>query len=125
MAFKLNRHRTTGGSIKGRRLNIGGREEAAPGIPLYRKDLDEGIMGEANDDGTVFISNTIEPNSQVEREVLAHEVKHLTDMKVGKLSYTDNDITWNGVKYARKDGFIDYNGQQYPEGDENLPWEKH
>tara|TARA_R100000458_G_C8236805_1_gene216931 strand:+ start:233 stop:613 length:381 start_codon:yes stop_codon:yes gene_type:complete len=126
MAFKLNRHRTTGGSIKGRRLHIGGREEAAPGIPLYRKDdLAEGVMAEANSDGTIFISSQVEPGSALEREVLAHEVKHLTDMETGKLSYGDDFVKWNGVVYPRKDGYITYQGKDYVEGDYSLPWEKH
>tara|TARA_R100001443_G_scaffold16590_1_gene26770 strand:+ start:688 stop:1071 length:384 start_codon:yes stop_codon:yes gene_type:complete len=127
MAFKLRKHNMgSTNSIKGRKLNISGREEAAPGVPLYRKDdLAEGVMGEANIDGTIFISSDIKPGSGMEREVLAHEMKHMTDMKTGKLSYTDNDITWNGIKYPRQNGFITYQGQDYPEGDYNLPWEKH
>ena len=105
MAFKLNRHRTTGGGIKGRRLNIGGREEAAPGVPLYRKDdLAEGVMGEANKDGTIFISSEIPENSELEREVLAHEMKHMTDMKTGKLGYGDDYVKWDGVTYPRQNG---------------------
>ena len=125
MGFKLRRNNLNN-NMQQRSLSIGGREEAAPGTPLYRKDdLAEGVMAEANSDGSIFISNKIEPGSPLEREVLAHEMKHLTDMKVGKLGYTDNDITWNGIKYPRQNGFITYQGQDYPEGDYNLPWEKH
>ena len=52
-------------------------------------------------------------------------MKHLTDMKIGKLKYTDNDITWNGKSYLRKDGMINYNGEWVPEGGKEFPWEKH
>ena len=33
-------------------------EEACPGTPLYRKKLDQGVQAEANDDGTIFISES-------------------------------------------------------------------
>tara|TARA_R100000458_G_scaffold25911_1_gene23302 strand:+ start:401 stop:778 length:378 start_codon:yes stop_codon:yes gene_type:complete len=125
MAFKLNKHNRHN-KIEGRRLNIGSREEAAPGVPLYRKsDLAEGVMGEANRDGTIFISSYIKPDSEMEREVLMHEMKHMTDMKVGKLDYGDEFVKWDGITYPRENGFITYNGTQYPEGHPELPWEKH
>ena len=58
-------------------------EEACPGTPLYRKTLDGGIKAEANDDGTIFIDKSVEPGSPEEREILAHEMRHLTEMKIG------------------------------------------
>ena len=54
-----------------------------------------------------------------------HEMKHIVDMKTGKLSYTDNSITWMGEKHVRKDGLINYNGEWKQEGDPSLPWEGH
>tara|TARA_R110002167_G_C12440967_1_gene630825 strand:+ start:102 stop:479 length:378 start_codon:yes stop_codon:yes gene_type:complete len=99
-------------------------EEAAPGTPIIRKDLAKGILAEANIDGTIFISNNLEPGSVQERATLAHEMAHMTDMKTGKLSYTDDMIMWNGNNYARlDDGKIMFEGKKYNEGDPRLPWE--
>jgi hypothetical protein len=109
----------------GRRLNIGNREEAAPGTPLFRKKLDNGIQGEANKDGTIFIDESVIPNSETERQILAHEMKHLTDMKIGKLAYDDNYIKFDGKEYPRSEGHILYNGEWLPEGSKDFPWEKH
>lgn len=52
-------------------------------------------------------------------------MKHITDMKVGKLSYGDTFIKYHGVTYPRKDGMIKYNGKWMPEGSDKFPWEKH
>ena len=51
------------------------KNEAAPGTPLYRKKLDGGIQAEANDDGTIFVDESIEPGSAEERQILMHEIK--------------------------------------------------
>ena len=108
---------------KGRFSNF--NEEAAPGTPLFRKELEGDIRGEANDDGTIYISKNVEPKSEEERKILTHEMKHLTDMKLGKLKYTDDSITWNGQDYPRVKGNINYNGEWLPEGSKDFPWEKH
>jgi len=92
---------------------------------VIRKDLEDGIHGEANNDGTIFISNEIPEGSPLEKKVIKHEAKHMVDMKTGKLGYDDNHIKWNGKKYARKDGKINYKGKWIPEGSKDFPWEKH
>ena len=96
-----------------------------PGTPVYRKDLEGDILGEANKDGSIFISNKVKPGSKKEKEILEHEMKHIVDMKLGKLQYTDNNVTWNGKKYERKDGKIKFNGKWMPEGSKDFPWEQH
>ena len=124
MGFKLgseNRN-TNYGSMKNR---FNKDDASIPGTPVLRKPLEKGIMGEANSDGSIFISDKIIPGSQEERMVLQHEMKHIVDMKVGKLSYTDNDITWMGETHERKDGKIYYNGEWLPEGSKDFPWEQH
>ena len=93
--------------------------------PIMRVDLDKGILGGANEDGSIYVSSKIEPNSEQERSVLMHEMKHMTDMKIGKLGYTDDTVKWNGDTYKRKDGYIKYEGRWYPEGDKSFPWEQH
>tara|TARA_R110002012_G_scaffold43903_4_gene118503 strand:+ start:72 stop:473 length:402 start_codon:yes stop_codon:yes gene_type:complete len=129
MAFKLGSERgnyAVNGEIKSK-LSFNkkrGGDASLPGVPVIRKELDEGIMGEANNDGTIFISNEITPGSDKEKEVIMHEMVHMTDMKVGKLDYNDNYIKWDGNVYERKDGMINYEGQMIPEGDKSFPWEK-
>ena len=99
-------------------------EEAAPGTPIIGKDLAPGIMAEANDDGSIFVSNKSVPGSIQEQATLAHEMQHITDMKTGKLAYTDDMIMWNGNNYRRlDDGKVMFEGKKYNEGDKSLPWE--
>ena len=95
--------------------------------PIIRKSLGEGIKGEANNDGSIYISKDIEPGSAEEREVINHEMRHATDMKVGKLSYGDDFVKYDGVTYERKTingkDMIKVDGQWKEAGD-NFPWEK-
>ena len=100
-------------------------EEASPGTPLYRRKLDGGIQAEANSDGTIFVSESVEPGSKEETKILSHEMKHMTDMKIGRLKYDDNYIKWDGKEYPRKNGKILYNGEWSSEGEKHFPWEKH
>ena len=129
MAFKLGSEKSNyaiNGEIK-TKMRFGkdsGGDASLPGVPVIRKELDEGIMGEANNDGSMFISNQIVPGSDKEKEVLMHEMVHLTDMKLGKLAYNDDYIKWDGNIYERKNGMINYEGQMMPEGDKSFPWEK-
>tara|TARA_R100000742_G_C4250050_1_gene68459 strand:- start:14 stop:391 length:378 start_codon:yes stop_codon:yes gene_type:complete len=97
---------------------------AASGTPIMRKDLEDGVLGEANMDGSIYLSNKLKPGSRMEKEVLEHELNHLKDMKMGKLKYDDDSITYNGKTYPRKDGKIKYNGKWMQEGASGFPWEK-
>ena len=126
MAFKLGSSRgpiLNKGQVESR-LSFKQADSSIPGTPVLRKDLGKGIMGEANNDGSIFISHNIQPGSAEEQHVLMHEMVHMTDMKVGKLAYDDNYIKWNREIYDRKDGHILYNDQWMPEGSKDFPWEK-
>ena len=104
-----------------------GGDASIPGIPVIRKDLGEGIRGEANMDGTIFISNELEPGSAEEREVLMHEARHITDMRIGKLVYEDDYVQWNGHTYERQDiegkDMIKFEGNWIQAGSTEIPWE--
>ena len=100
-------------------------DASVPGTPVIRKKLGRGIKAEANNDGSIFISDKVQPNSMEERAILQHEMKHLIDMKTGKLAYTDDSLTWMGETYQRHRGKINYNGKWLPEGDREFPWEQH
>ena len=126
MAFKLGSSRgpiLNKGQVESR-LSFKQSDGSIPGTPVLRKDLGKGILGEANNDGSIFISQTIEPGSEQEQHVLMHEMIHQTDMKVGKLAYNDNHIKWNGETHDRKNGKIYYKGEWMPEGSKEFPWEK-
>ena len=124
MAFKLGGENRK--SNYGTTQNRFDRDDASvPGVPVIRKKLAKGIMGEANIDGSIFISDKVEPGSAEERKILMHEMGHMVDMKTGKLSYTDNSITWMGEDFDREKGMIKFEGKWLPEGDTSFPWEKH
>ena len=84
-------------------------------------------MGEANMDGSIFISDMIEPGSEKEREVISHEMRHATDMKIGKLEYGDDYIKWNGETFIRETrngkDMINVYGEWKEAGHEGFPWE--
>ena len=132
MGFKLGKNRgnyAVNGVIK-TKLRFGqeaGGDASVPGTPVIRKPLGEGIMGEANMDGSIFISDQIIPGSKEEKQVVNHEMRHATDMKIGKLAYGDDFVKYNGVTYPRqtingKDMII-VDGVAKEAGDEGFPWE--
>ena len=101
MGFKLGTERgleATGGEIK-TKMRFGkqsGGEGSVPGTPVIRVPLEEGVMGEANMDGSIYVNEQIVPGSYDDRQTINHEMRHATDMKIGKLAYEDNYITFNG-----------------------------
>ena len=99
-------------------------DSSVPGTPVLRKNLKGGVLGEANNDGSIFIHKKVTPGSEQEQHVLMHEMVHMTDMRLGKLAYDDDYIKWNGEIYPRKNGKIFYQEQWVPEGDKGFPWEK-
>ena len=132
MAFKLGTSRgnyATSGEIrtKMRFSQEAGGDASVAGTPVIRKNLAEGIMGEANMDGSIYISNKLKPGSQEETQVLLHEMQHATDMKVGKLAYDDNSIRYNGTTYPRETrngkDMIKIEGK-WTEAGGDFPWEK-
>ena len=132
MGFKLGTNRgnyAVNGEIK-TKLRFGkqsGGDASVPGTPVIRMPLEQGIMGEANMDGSIYISDKIKPGSFEERKVVNHEMRHSTDMRLGKLSYDDDHIMYNGKKYARKDingvDSILVDGEWKEAGSHDFPWE--
>ena len=84
-------------------------------------------MGEANMDGSIYISNKIIPGSFEERQIINHEMRHATDMRVGKLEYGDNYIKYNGETFLRETrngkDMILVDGKWKQAGDHGFPWE--
>ena len=132
MGFKLGTNRgnyATGGEIK-TKMRFGkqsGGDASVPGTPIIRVPLEEGILGEANADGSIYVNDKLEPGSWQERQVINHEMRHATDMKIGKLKYTDNYIKYNGETFPRKTikglDMILVDGEWKEAGDTGFPWE--
>ena len=132
MAFKLGSEKgnyAVNGEIK-TKMRFGqqvGGDASVPGTPVIRVPLDEGIMGEANMDGTIFVSDKIIPGSHEESQVINHEMRHATDMRTGKLAYTDDYVMYNGDKFIRKNingvDAILVDGKWKEAGDTGFPWE--
>ena len=103
------------------------QQATIPGTPIIPMPLDENIMGEANMDGTIFVSDKLDPNSFEYRQVVNHEMRHATDMKLGKLSYDDDHIMYNGERFEREDvngvDSILVDGEWKEAGDTGFPWE--
>ena len=132
MGFKLGTERgnyAVSGEIKTKmRFGIeSGDEDSIPGTPVIIKPLDEGVMGEANMDGTIYINSNLIPGSEEYKQVLNHEMRHATDMKIGKLAYGDDFVKYNGITYPRTtiDGkdMIIVEGVAKEAGSHDFPWE--
>ena len=131
MAFKLGTSRgnlAVSGEIK-TKMRFGqeaGSDASIPGTPVIRKPLEEGVLGEANMDGTIYISDKIIPGSEEERQVINHEMRHATDMRTGKLEYGDDYVKYNGDTFARETingkDMIKVDGK-WTEAGGNFPWE--
>ena len=132
MGFKLGRERgleATGGEIR-TKMRFGkqsGGDGSVPGTPVIRVPLEEGVMGEANMDGSIYVSEQIIPGSYEDKQVINHEMRHATDMRIGKLAYEDDHITYNGEKFPRMDidgiDSILVDGELKEAGDTGFPWE--
>ena len=132
MGFKLGTERgnyAVNGEIRTKmrfHQEVGG-DASVPGTPVIRKDLEGGVLGEANMDGSIYISNEVEPNSYIEEQILTHEMRHSTDMKIGKLEYADNYIKWNGETFPRKTRYgkdmIFVEDKWKEAGHKGFPWE--
>ena len=132
MGFKLGTERgnyASGGEIK-TKMRFGKQsdsEDSIPGTPIIPMPLEEGILGEANMDGTIYVNEMLDPNSKEYRQVVNHEMRHATDMKIGKLSYADDHVIYNGERFERMDingvDSILVDGEWKEAGDHGFPWE--
>jgi len=86
---------------------------AAGGHPVIEKNLEEGVVAEANLDGTIFVNKDASKHKKL--EAIAHEQVHMDQMERGDLSYDDDNVYWKGETYPRN---------EMVEGDKKLPWEQ-
>lgn len=83
--------------------------------PIVKKDLEDGVLAEANKDGSIYVDRSVKLNSTRASKIIDHEKVHLDQMERGDLDYDDDYVYWKGKKYSRAD---------MKEGAKNLPWEK-
>ena len=81
-------------------------------VPVYHVDMEEGVMGKANNNGTIIINKDLDPNKV--KGVIKHEMVHINQMQRGDLDYDDDCVYWKGKCYPRA---------SMKEGAKNLPWE--
>jgi hypothetical protein len=81
--------------------------------PIYQMDTEEGVMGQANKNGSIIVDKNLSPLEQ--EDVVRHEKVHLDQMKRGDLDYDNNNVYWKGKKIPRS---------TMDEGNKNLPWER-
>ena len=114
MAFKLGREKR---GFKG-----------PDNTPIFRKDLEGGVQAEANMDGSIYINELIDPNSEEYKQVINHEMRHSTDIRIGKLEYGDDYVKWDGNTYPRQEinglDMILVDGQWQEAGTGSFPWDK-
>ena len=111
---------------------------SVPGNPVLRVPLSDDVIAEANGGNhpkhpySVYLNDRVDPNSDLAKKALNHEMIHMTAMKISpnKLSYTDDNIMYEGVSYPRKtingkDMIQDIETGQWKEvGAHAWPWEK-
>ena len=133
MGFKLGTERgleAVSGEIRTKlrfHKESGDPDASVPGTPVIRKDLEPGVLGESNMDGSIYISDELEPGSFEERQTVNHEMRHATDIKIGKTEYADDYVKYNGETFPRetingKDMILVW-GEWKEAGDEGVPWE--
>jgi hypothetical protein len=80
--------------------------------PIYHVDMEDGVLGKANNNGTIIINDKVSPAKM--SDVIAHEMVHIDQMKRGDLDYDDKNVYWKGRIIPRS---------SIKEGDSALPWE--
>tara|TARA_R100001510_G_C7629224_1_gene188444 strand:- start:789 stop:1184 length:396 start_codon:yes stop_codon:yes gene_type:complete len=127
MAFKLGTSKglqAQGGDIKSK-FKFKSGQELIPGTNVFRKKLDDGVLAEANLDGSIYISEDMDINDPMLQHTLVHEMQHQTAMKIGVETYDDDAVYYKGEVWLREDGYVTnpHTGEKLIEGDKSLPWE--
>ena len=105
------------------------KETSTYNTPVFKKNLEGGILGEANNDGTIFIDKSLKGKNK--ENAVNHEKVHLEQMAQGRLQYTDNTVTWKkdtrspARVYERINGqLVDKKTGKSAEEGGNFDWER-
>ena len=80
--------------------------------PVFEKDLEPGIIAEANMDRTTFVDKNASPIEK--QEAVEHENGHHDQMQQNLLGYDNDNVYWKGKIIPRS---------SMQEGAHDLPWE--
>jgi hypothetical protein len=89
--------------------------EVINSMNIVQKNLEDGVIAEANLDGSTYVDDDIELNTIEGKKALAHEQIHHDQMQGGDMWYDEDFVYWKGTIYPRK---------TMNEGSKYLPWEK-
>ena len=67
--------------------------------PIYATDLEEGVLGKANNNGTILVSDKI-TDPKERQSVIEHEKVHIDQIKRGDLDYDEDNVYWKGKTYS-------------------------
>ena len=70
-----------------------------PETPIYHVNMEDGVLGKANRNGTIILNEKMDPKQA--KEVIKHEMVHIDQMRRGDLDYDDKYVYWKGKKYLR------------------------
>ena len=90
-------------------------DEVIRSLDVQQKPLDEDVIAEANNDGSMYIDDNVDIYSEEGKAAIAHEQVHHDQMKRGDLNYYEDFVYWKDTVYPR---------EGMNEGSENLAWEK-
>lgn len=98
------------------------------GRPVFEKNLDQGVIAEANRDGTTFVDSRA--SEKQKRDAISHENVHHEQMMQGRLQYNNEEVTWKkdtkspARVYKRVGGALfSPAGKKLTEGDSSFEWE--
>ena len=98
---------------------LGIDETSTVNRPVFIKDLDPGVAGEANRDGTTYIDPDVPKNKR--QDVVDHEDIHHEQMIQGRLGYTHDHVYW---KESTKHPLKIFARENLPDGNPDYQWEK-
>ena len=98
---------------------LGIDETSTVNRPVFIKDLEGNVGGEANRDGTTFIDPEVPKSDR--QDVVDHEDIHHEQMIQGRLGYTHKEVFW---KKGTRHPLEVFKRKDLKEGDENLEWEQ-
>jgi len=85
---------------------------------ILKDDLEDGVEGEANRDGTIFVNSKMS-DKKIE-DAVEHEKVHLDQMAQGRLQYDNQTVKW---KRDTKSPMKVYKRSEMNEGHPDFEWE--
>jgi hypothetical protein len=96
------------------------------GRPVFEKKLEDGIIAEANRDGTTYVNKDV--SDKKKKDSIAHENVHHCQMLQNRLDYNNDIVTWKedtisqprvykrqqGALISMETGESDYEGGDFP-----------